>query len=60
MNVTPHPGCAVCTYWLGRISEEKPRALAGCAGAFDSEKRARAALAEHVTRAHPASIEASV
>ena len=37
-----------CGYWERRITELRTRALAGCDGAFDSEKHARLELAEHL------------
>jgi hypothetical protein len=45
-----HSDCLTCAYWQSRIAEEKARTLARCEGAFDSEKHARAELAEHLSR----------
>ena len=47
MTTAAHERCEVCLYWQDRITAEKARALAGCDGAFDREKHARAELAEH-------------
>lgn len=45
-----HSDCLTCAYWAARIEAEKARALAGCDGAFDDEKRVRKELDEHLER----------
>jgi hypothetical protein len=50
--MSKHSDCLTCAYWTARIDEEKARALAGCDGAFDSERRVRGELAAHQQRAH--------
>jgi len=51
----PHSDCLTCAYWGRRIDEEKARALAGDESAYLKEQRARAELAEHLSRdTHPA------
>jgi hypothetical protein len=50
MIAAAHSDCLVCMYWQSRIAEEKARAQAGCADAFDKEKRVRGELAQHRER----------
>jgi hypothetical protein len=44
--------CLICNYWTARITEEKARALVGCADAYAEEKRVRQELAAHLERSH--------
>lgn len=48
--MSEHSDCPTCAYWQNRIAEEKARALAGCEGAFDSERCMRQELREHQAR----------